>query len=131
MTIINEDIKFLLADKRNCKSNNLQQFFRGKEGRKIANRLHVIRFEGELYFATLGWLARGKENGFAGVMVRRVACYGSKAKTGYPSWQKGGDYEDVTEWFWSKYREQGMVSIPEIWHIKIPKQLSHAELHTA
>jgi len=54
----------------------------------------------------------------------------SKTKTGYPSWQKGGDYEIVTDWFWSKYKERGIISIPEIWHRTIPADLTHKEHHT-
>ncbi len=138
-SIINENVAFLLADTRLCKSPNLQAFFRSHKGRRMAKHLgwcrendglHVIRFEGELWFATLGHLAPGgKENGFAGVSVRKVACYGAKADTGYPTWQKGGDYEDVTQWFWNLYRERGVVSIPEIWHVEIPLPKKHAEMH--
>lgn len=132
MEITNEHIKRVITDERLCKSNNMQKFFRSQTGRKMANYLEVIRFEGVLYFATLGWLARGEENGFAGVRVVEVACQGAKAKTGYPSWQKGGDYEIVTDWFWSNYWHYGMVALPEIWRQfkNIPKQLTHAELHT-
>lgn len=138
--ILNEDIEFLLADNRPCSSPNLKSFFSSKKGREMASWLHwqndfdglrVIRFEGELWFVTLGWLsASGKEDGFVGVKVREVACYGRKADTGYPSWQKGGDYEDVTDWFWGKYRERGTVALPEIWHIDIPREVSHREMST-
>lgn len=129
--IVNDNILFLLADNRNCKSNNMQRFFRGRTGKRMANQLEVIRFEGALWFVTLGWLVRiGNETGFAGVRVVEVACQGVKATTGYPDWQKGNDYEIVTDWFWGKYRERGMVSIPEIWHIEVPKELTHRELHT-
>ena len=129
---MNENFKFLLNDKRNCASHNLKQFFK-YQFNKTRNDLdwRVIRWNGELWFATLGWLVTiGNENGFAGARVKEAACYGKKATTGYPNAQTGGDYQDVTDWFWDKYRERGVVSLPEIWHIKIPKQLKHAEYHT-
>ena len=117
--IKNEDILFLLNDNRNCRSKNMQDFFRTSTGKHMANQLEVIRWhrDGRLWFVTLGWLVSSKENGFAGVKVTTVACYGAKAKDGcgYPSEQKGGDYDIVTSWFWGKYRERGMVSIPEVW----------------
>jgi hypothetical protein len=131
--MINENIEFLLKDNRNCASKNLKEFFR-KEIKDKPNSAHmwqVIRWKGELWFATLGWrVTEGKDDGFAGVSVKSVACFGKKAFQGYPSSQTGGDYDDVTEWFWDKYRERGMISIPEIWHITLPKQLKHSESHT-
>ena len=130
-TINMTNIEFLLQDKRNCRSDNLKKFFRNKDNKRLSEHWKVIRFEEELWFVTLGWLTYGgKENGFAGVKVKKVACYGAKAESCYPSWQKGGDYEDVTDWFWSKYRERGIISIPEIWHREIPKELTHKEHHT-
>ncbi len=136
----NQNIEFLLKDNRLCKSLNLQAFFRTEKGRKMATHLgwfketdgmRIIRFEGELWFVTLGWMASsGQENGFAGVRVKEAARRGAKATTGYPSWQKGGDYEDVTDWFWDRYKEQGIVSLPEIWNIAIPATKKHSELHT-
>jgi len=128
-----EDIQFLLNDTRNCKSNNLQKFFRTHKGRRLVKHLgmEIIRTtKGELWFATLGWLVQpGIETGYAGVMVREVACWGAKSSTGYPVQQTGSDYEVVTDWFWEKYRERGVVAIPEIWNIKIPPQIKHAEAH--
>lgn len=133
MKITNEDVLFLLADKRNSRSGNLQKFFRSYNGRKMANHLEVIRWnhDGRLYFATLGWLVGiGNETGFAGCTVIHAACFGGKATTGYPSIQKGNDYQIVTRWFWDKYREDGIASIPEVWHIYREPALSHAEKHT-
>lgn len=132
--IENENILFLLKDERLCKSKNMQAFFRTDEGKKMSNHLEVIRWhkDGALWFAILGFLVRiGNENGFAGVEVRRAAAMGAEAKKyiGYPSAQKGGDYDIVTDWFWDKYRERGVVSLPEIWNVKIPLQLTHAESH--
>ncbi len=76
-------IEFILQDKRNCKSNNLQKFFT-----KIGNRNYneVIEFENDLWFVSLGW-ATNKEwiynankcDGFAGLKVKQVACKGAKA----------------------------------------------------
>lgn len=133
------NVSFLLKDTRYCNSPNLQQFFRSKEGRDMAKRLYwfkekdglrIIRFEGNLWFATLGWRVRlGNDTGFAGVEIARVARLGRRAKTGYPDWQKGGDYEDVTDWFWEKYKEAGIVAFPEIWGVRIPAVLKHAEAH--
>lgn len=131
MKMTNENVKYLLHDTRNCKSNNLQNFFRSYNGRKMANQLEVIRFEGKLWFATLGWrVCEGNDTGFAGVRVLEAACKGGKAHSCYPSWQKGRDYEIVTDWFWSKYKEDGMIAIPEIWGKTRPKELKHAEFHT-
>ena len=127
----NQNVQFVLNDKRNCRSNNMQKFFRSQQGRHMANHLEVIRFDKKLWFATLGWrVCEGNDTGFAGVRVKEVACQGAKAQSGYPSWQKGGDYEIVTDWFWDKYKEDGMISIPEIWGNTRPKQLKHSESHT-
>ena len=128
----NVNIQMLLTDQRNCASPNMKEYFRTDRALRIANWLEIIRWDkdGELWFVTLGWLVKeGKEDGFAGVKVREVACFGKKATTGYPNSQTGGDYEVVTDWFWKKYWEQGMMSIPEIWHIEIPRQRTHAEAH--
>lgn len=118
-------IKFLLSDDRNCRSDNMKKFFKNPDNQINCN---VIRFEGKLWFASLGWDNDGK--GFAGVRVMEVACQGNKAKTGYPSWQHPDKWHDVTEWFWGKYMERGIISIPEIWNRVIPRELSFAELHT-
>lgn len=122
-----DNIERILKDTRFYRSQNMQKFFR-----KTRNRAYkeVIRFEGDLWFVSLGWLVKGKENGFAGVRVMRVACYGGKAETGYPAWQKGGDYEVVTDWFFEKYFKSGMYGHYEIWRRKHPQPLSHAESHT-
>ena len=124
-TTIKDPIQFVLNDNRLCSSPNLKKFFK-KKINQVYNR--VIRFNGRLWFAMLGWDPDGK--GFAGVKVAEVACLGNKAKTGYPVPQNPGMWEDVTEWFWEKYQERGRVSLPEVWHIPIPPQLTHAELHT-
>lgn len=99
----------------------------------MANRLEVIRwdYDNRLYFVTLGWPVRkGNEAGFAGCTVIHAACYGGKANTGYPVNQTGNDYEIVTRWFWDKYREDGMVAIPEVWRLYREPALTHAEKHT-
>jgi hypothetical protein len=119
-----EIIAFIQADQRNCRSNNMQKFFRNSKNWDLT---HVIRFEGQLWFASIGW--DPDESGFAGVKVREVACYGTKAKTGYPSWQKPGSWTDVSEWFWQEYKEAGVVAFPDIWHIKIPALVTSKEAH--
>lgn len=119
-----EIIQFILADQRNCRSRNMQKFFRNKRNRHLT---HVIRFEGQLWFASLKWPP--DETGFAGVRVVEVACQGSGAKSCYPSWQQPENWTDVTEWFWQEYKEAGVVSFPDIWHIKIPPPVTSKEAH--
>ena len=69
MKMQNENVKYLLQDQRLCKSPKLQEFFRSETGRRMSNYLEVIRFEGHLWFVTLGWLvSEGKENGFGEVI---------------------------------------------------------------
>lgn len=120
-----EIINFVLQDQRNYRSRNMQQFFRNKNNR-ISWR--VIRFEDQLWFASIGWAP--DETGFAGVRVVEVACQGSRAKSGYPNWQRPDDWLDVTKWFWQEYKEAGVVSFPDIWHIKIPPPVTSKEAHT-
>jgi hypothetical protein len=133
MSSTKSNIEFLLSDTRNCRSRNMIRFFSVPRNHSYAE---VIRFDGDLWFAMLGWRTgvdkdgNRKDNGFAGVRVVTVACYGLKAKTVYPGWQKGDDYEIVTDWFWQTYREQGIIGFPEIWHIKPAPQRTHKELHT-
>lgn len=122
--VVDDNIYFVLKDERLCRSNNMQKFFK-KERNKIYNR--VIRFEGKLWFATM-W--DEDEGDFSGVKVVEVACYGNKAETRYPSWQSPDKWHDVTDWFWSKYRERGMVSIPEIWHLHDKKSPTSKEAHS-
>lgn len=120
----NENILFLLNDNRNCRSPNLQKYF--SKGDNWIWRNKVIRCEGELYFAYLDDMP----NWWTGVKVREVACYGAKSVGGEYVNLRGKPIEDVTDWFWLMYKERGKVSIPEIWRISIPKQLSHSEYHT-
>ena len=126
------NIEFLLQDDRNCRSDNMKKFFSNKRNQ---HNSEVIRFEGQLWFVSLGWRIGIKKDGtaddtgFAGVRVVEVACQGNKATTCYPSRQRGGDYEIVTDWFWDKYRERGIISIPEVWHRVIPAELTHKEHH--
>lgn len=110
-----EIIPFVLQDQRNCRSRNMQKFFRDKKNKHLT---HVVMFDGRPWFASLGW--DPDESGFAGVKVLEVACQGAKAKPGYPSWQKPGSWTDITESFWDKYQKNGIIAFPEIWHIKIP-----------
>jgi hypothetical protein len=125
-------IEFVLNDQRLCRSKNMQEFFKNKENQ---NEWHVIRFEGQLWFVSLGWRVGLRkdgtwdDNGFAGVRVREVACQGKKARSGYPSWQGNNKYVDVTEWFWHEYMEAGVVGFPDIWHIKMPPKLTSREAH--
>lgn len=120
-------IEFLLNDDRNCKSNNLQKFFRKKENRRLNE---VIVFEDRLWLVSLGWLVTvGNENGFAGCTVIHAACFGSKAFTGYPARQNGHDYKIVTDWFWDNYIKEGILAFPDIWHIQQPQKLTSKEAH--
>lgn len=123
-TEASDNIKFLLKDTRLCRSDNMIRFFKKEKNRLYSS---VIRFEGKLWFAMLGW---DDGNGFAGVKVLTVACFGSKAETGYPSWQYQKKWEDVTDWFWNKYRERGIVSIPEIWNRYDKKSPTSKEAHS-
>lgn len=125
-------LDFVINDQRNCRSYNIQAYFKKKENQ---HNIQVIRFEGQLWFVTLGWRIGLRKNGtwddsgFAGVRVVEVACQGVKAKSGYPSWQKGGDYEIVTDWFWQEYMEAGIIAFPDIWHINMPPKLTSREAH--
>ena len=120
-----EHIDYVLKDTRNCRSNNLQKFFGRKNNRNFYDS--VIRCDGRYYFAC----TQSMPHFWVGAKVIEVACYGAKA--GCAEWfnLRGKPIEDVTQWFWSKYKELGMYSIPEVWSNKsIPPVLSHSEAHT-
>jgi len=120
----NELIDFILNDNRNCRSRNMQAFFRNKRNR---HQTSVIRFEEQLWFVSFGW---PPGDNFSGVRVVEVACQGMQATSGYPYRQKPGSWTDVTDWFWKEYKEAGVVAFPEIWHIKLPVSLLHKEAHS-
>ena len=122
-----EILDFVRSDMRMCRSKYLIKFF-SKDQNK--HRTEVIIFEKELWFVSLGWCVTfDVHTGFAGCEVRMAASYGAKAKSGYPSKQKGNDYEIVTDWFLNLYKEKGVVGFPNIWRIKEPKKQTSKEAH--
>lgn len=116
-----ETLDFVRNDKRMCRSKNLIKFFSNDKNKHYTE---VIIFQKELWFVSLGWCVTfDVHTGFAGCKVRMAASYGNKAKSCYPSSQKGNDYEIVTDWFWNLYKEKGVVGFPDIWRIKEPKKI--------
>jgi len=108
---------------KRCYSPNLYKWFSKVKNRKCCN---VIRHKGKLWFAI--FYENGKE--WVGTEVLRVACQPQNASIGWHTSQNKYGYEDVTEWFWTKFLEEGMYGHYEIWRRQYPKQLTHKEHST-
>ena len=125
------NVEFILKKTHPKYSVNIRKWFT-----RIRNRHYcsVVLFDlhnngyPQMWFASTDW-GNEKNPEFAGVRVVEVASRGLAAKTCFPVPQKGR-WTDITEEFWNKYRDNGKLSFPEIWHIEIPETKTHKEFST-